>query len=69
MDRSLRRELKSVFGNENYWFSTTKYKNAVEVKIKTGQLKLFTFVFPKNKISTSSIRLFLLMDNTCLLLY
>ena len=32
MDRSLRRELKSVFGNNNYWFSTSKFKNAVEIK-------------------------------------
>ena len=24
MDRSLRRELKSVFGNDNYWFNTFK---------------------------------------------
>ena len=29
MDRSLRRELKSTFGNNNYWFSTSKFKNAV----------------------------------------
>ena len=36
MDRSLRRELKSVFGNNNYWFSTSKFKNAVEIKIKSG---------------------------------
>ena len=34
MDRSLRRELKSTFGNNNYWFSTSKFKNAVEIKIK-----------------------------------
>ena len=34
MDRSLRRELKSEFGN-NYWFSTTKFKNAVVVKISS----------------------------------
>jgi two-component system, OmpR family, osmolarity sensor histidine kinase EnvZ len=59
MDRSLRRELKSVFGNENYWFSTTKYKRAVEVKIKTGEEVIY-FLFPKNNISTSSIRLFIL---------
>ena len=25
MDRSLRRELKSVFGNNNYWFNTSKF--------------------------------------------
>ena len=35
MDRSLRRELKSVFGNNNYWFNTSKFKNAVEIKIKS----------------------------------
>ena len=28
MDRSLRRELKSAFGNNNYWFSTSKFQNA-----------------------------------------
>ena len=37
MDRSLRRELKSVFGNNNYWFSTSKFKNAVEIKIRSGK--------------------------------
>ena len=26
MDRSLRRELKSAFGNSNYWFDTVAYK-------------------------------------------
>ena len=36
MDRSLRRELKSVFGNDNYWFNTSKFKNAVEIKIRSG---------------------------------
>ena len=29
MDRSLRRELKSTFGNNNYWFNTSKYKNCL----------------------------------------
>ena len=27
MDRSLRRELKSVFGSSNYWFNTIKYED------------------------------------------
>ena len=36
MDRSLRRELKSAFGNNNYWFNTSKFKNAVEIKIRSG---------------------------------
>jgi two-component system, OmpR family, osmolarity sensor histidine kinase EnvZ len=59
MDRSLRRELKSVFGNGNYWFNTSKYKSAVEIKIKTKNESI-TFIFPKDKISPSSVRLFLL---------
>ena len=36
MDRSLGRELKSAFGNNNYWFNTSKFKNAVEIKIKSN---------------------------------
>ena len=59
MDRSLRRELKSTFGNKNYWFNTTKYKDAVEVKIKSND-QVIHFFFPKEKIATSSFRLFLL---------
>ena len=59
MDRSLRRELKSSFGNNNYWFDTTKYKDIVEVRIKTKN-KIIQFLFPKEKIATSSVRLFLL---------
>ncbi|MDC0344391.1 ATP-binding protein [Pelagibacteraceae bacterium] len=59
MDRSLRRELKSVFGNSNYWFSSFKYKNAVEIKIRTGK-EIITFLAPKQKISTSSVRIFIL---------
>ena len=35
MDRSLRRELKSAFGNENYWFDTTSYLETVEIQVKT----------------------------------
>jgi len=34
MDRSLRRELKSSFGNTNYWFDTTAYKDLIELRIK-----------------------------------
>ncbi len=59
MDRMLRRELKSVFGNDNYWFSTTKFKEAVEVQIKT-ETGIIKFLIPKKRISTSSIRLFIL---------
>ncbi|MEC7099253.1 MAG: ATP-binding protein [Pseudomonadota bacterium] len=59
MDRSLRRELKSVFGNNNYWFNTSKFKNAVEIKIRSGT-EVIEFLVPKEMISTSSVRLFVL---------
>ena len=59
MDRSLRRELKSVFGNNNYWFSTSKFKNAVEIKIKSGD-EVIEFLVPKEMVSASSVRLFVL---------
>ena len=58
IDRSLRRELKPVFGN-SYWFDTTSYKEMVELRIKyeNGFLQIF---FPKEKISPSSARVFAL---------
>jgi two-component system, OmpR family, osmolarity sensor histidine kinase EnvZ len=59
MDRSLRRELKSAFGNSNYWFSTTKYIDIVEIKIRSNN-NVIQFLFPKEKIAASSVRLFLL---------
>ena len=59
MDRSLRRELKSTFGNNNYWFSTSKFKNAVEIKIKSEN-EVIDFLVPKEMVSASSIRLFVL---------
>ena len=59
MDRSLRRELKSVFGNNNYWFNTTKFNDAVEIKIRSNN-EMIEFLVPKEMISASSVRLFLL---------
>ena len=59
MDRSLRRELKSTFGNGNYWFSTVNYLDVVEVRIKSENKNL-QFFFPKERIATSSVRLFVL---------
>ena len=59
MDRSLRRELKSTFGNNNYWFSTSKFKKAVEIKIKSEN-EIIDFLVPKELVSTSSVRLFVL---------
>ncbi len=59
MDRSLRRELKSVFGTNNYWFNTSKFKNAVEIKIRSGS-DVIKFLVPKEMVSASSVRLFVL---------
>ena len=59
MDRSLRRELKSTFGNNNYWFSTSKFKNAVEIKINS-EGEVIEFLVPKEMVSASSVRLFVL---------
>jgi two-component system, OmpR family, osmolarity sensor histidine kinase EnvZ len=59
MDRSLRRELKSAFGNNNYWFNTSKFKNAVEIKIRSENA-IIEFLVPKDMVSASSVRLFVL---------
>ena len=59
MDRSLRRELKSIFGNKNYWFNTSKFKNAVIIKIRSNN-EIMEFLVPKEMVSASSVRLFLL---------
>ena len=59
MDRSLRRELKSTFGNGNYWFNTINYLDIVEVRIRAGNKNL-QFFFPKERVATSSVRLFVL---------
>ena len=58
IDRSLRRELKSSFGTA-FWFSTTKYKETVDLRIKykNGILQIY---FPKSKIAPSSVRIFAL---------
>ena len=59
MDRLLRRELKSTFGNNNYWFNTSKFKNAVEIKIRSKD-DVIEFLVPKVMVSASSVRLFVL---------
>jgi len=58
IDRSLRRELKPIFGNL-YWFDTVSYKEVVDLRIKykSGFLQIF---FPKHKIAPSSARIFAL---------
>jgi len=58
MDRSLRRELKKVFGNTNYWFDTVKYEDVVEIRIRSND-KTIQILFPRNRIAPSSVRIFL----------
>ena len=57
MDRTLRRELKSR--NLSYWFNTTKFKGLIELKIKHLN-GYFEFYIPKERVTSSSARLFAL---------
>ena len=57
LDRSLRRELKSSIGNQKFWFSTTDYLELINVRIKYKN-GYFEFLFPKDRVSNSSARLF-----------
>ena len=57
IDRTLRRELKAKF--TNYWFDTTSYKNLIDLKIKY-QDGYFQFYVPKERITSSSARIFAL---------
>ena len=59
IDRTLRRELKSHFGNDNYWFSSTDYKDLVHINIKHN-VGYFKFLISKDRISSNSARLFAL---------
>ncbi len=57
MDRTLRRELKPKINR--YWFNTMAYEEIVDLRIKfrDGVLQIF---FPKERIQTSSVRIFAL---------
>ena len=57
LDRSLRRELKSSIGNQKFWFSTTDYLELINVRIKYKN-GYFEFLFPRDRVSNSSARLF-----------
>ena len=59
IDRTLRRELKSKFGNGNYWFDTTSYKELIDIRIKY-QSGYFKFLVPRDRVTTSSARIFAL---------
>ena len=57
IDRTLRRELKSATGNQNYWFDTTAYKELIHIKIKYNN-GYFEFLIPKDRVTSASARLF-----------
>ena len=46
IDRTLRRELKSHFGNDSYWFSTTNYKDLIHINIR-HDIGYFKFLITK----------------------
>jgi len=58
MDRSLRREMKPVFGID-YWFDTVTYIDLVDLRIRSDN-KIIQIFFPKSKIAPSSVRIFVL---------
>jgi len=59
IDRTLRRELKSRFGSEEFWFDTTSYKELIDLRIKY-QSGYFKFLIPRDRVTSSSARLFAL---------
>ena len=59
IDRTLRRELKSKIGNNNFWFDTTEYKELIKIKIKYKN-GYFEFLVPKDRVTSSSARMFAL---------
>ena len=59
IDRTLRRELKSKFGNGKFWFNTTSYKELIDLRIKY-QNGYFKFLIPRDRITNSSARIFAL---------
>ena len=59
IDRTLRRELKSRFKSNNYWFNTTNYKELIDLRIKY-QDGYFKFLVPRDRVTSSSARIFAL---------
>jgi len=59
IDRTLRRELKSNIGLGNYWFDTTTYKKLIHINIKHND-GYFEFFIPKDRVTSSSARMFAL---------
>ena len=59
IDRTLRRELKSKFGSEKFWFNTIVYKELIDLRIKYDS-GYFKFLVPKDRVTSSSARIFAL---------
>ena len=59
IDRTLRRELKSRFESNNFWFDTTNYKELIDLRIKY-QNGYFKFLVPRDRVTSSSARIFAL---------
>ncbi len=59
IDRTLRRELKSKFQTNNFWFDTTLYKEQIDIRVKY-QNGYFKFLVPKDRVASSSARIFAL---------
>ena len=59
IDRTLRRELKSNIGYGNYWFDTTTHKELIHINIKHTN-GYFEFFIPKDRVASSSARMFAL---------
>ena len=57
IDRTLRRELKSSFGNTVFWYDTTGYEELIDLRIKY-QDGYFKFLVPKDRLTSSSARIF-----------
>ena len=59
IDRTLRRELKSRFSTNQFWFNTTNYKELIDLRIEY-QSGYFKFLIPRDRVTSSSARIFAL---------
>ncbi len=59
IDRTLRRELKSKFSRDEFWFDTTSYKELIDIRIKY-KIGYFKFLVPRDRVTSSSARIFAL---------
>ena len=57
IDRTLRRELKSRFADDNFWYDVTSYKELIDLRIRY-QDGYFKFLVPKDRLTSSSARIF-----------